>query len=208
VLVPPRKETAVVTNDSSRRAAMREAIDEIVAALDGSRRPVVYAGVEIERFGLMDKLRRFVERVGLPVATSLMGKAVLPERHANFIGNYFGRLGPEPVRRYVESSDCILALGMLMTSFAKDYDFFTYYFTLFLEPMFLFSGTFFPLSSLPDPVQKVAWLLPLYHPVALARRFFYGYGEVSILLSLAWLLILTLLISWWALRKMTKRLTV
>ncbi len=100
------------------------------------------------------------------------------------------------------------ALGMLATSYAKDYDFFTYYFTLFLEPMFLFSGTFFPLSSLPDPVQKVAWLLPLYHPVALARRFFYGYGEVSILLSLAWLLILTLLISWWALRKMTKRLTV
>ena len=100
------------------------------------------------------------------------------------------------------------SLGMLATSYARDYDFFTYYITLFLEPMFLFSGTFFPLSSLPDPVQKVAWLLPLYHPVALARRFFYGYGEVSILLSLAWLLILTLLISWWALRKMTKRLTV
>jgi len=115
ILVPSRKDTAAPADNGSRRAAMREAIDEIAAALNASRRPVVYPGVEIERFGLMDKLRRFVERVGLPVATSLMGKAVLPESHANFIGNYFGRLGPEPVRHYVESFDCILALGMLMT---------------------------------------------------------------------------------------------
>ncbi|MDX6273912.1 MAG: lipooligosaccharide transport system permease protein [Frankiales bacterium] len=36
-------------------------------------------------------------------------------------------------------------------------------------PMFLFSGTFFPLSKLPLPLEVVAWLTPLSHGVALAR---------------------------------------
>ena len=36
-------------------------------------------------------------------------------------------------------------------------------------PMFLFSGTFFPLSRLPAPLEVVAWLTPLAHGVALAR---------------------------------------
>ena len=35
--------------------------------------------------------------------------------------------------------------------------------------MFLFSGTFFPLASLPAFLQPLAWLTPLYHGVALTR---------------------------------------
>jgi lipooligosaccharide transport system permease protein len=100
------------------------------------------------------------------------------------------------------------ALGMLMTSFAKDYDFFTYYITLFLEPMFLFSGTFFPLSSLPPFVQKIAWILPLTHPVAIARALFLGRESPAIVLQILWLLFLTAVIFRWAVRRMVKRLVV
>jgi lipooligosaccharide transport system permease protein len=38
-----------------------------------------------------------------------------------------------------------------------------------ITPLFLFSGTFFPLSSLPAFLQPLAWLTPLYHGVALTR---------------------------------------
>jgi lipooligosaccharide transport system permease protein len=38
-----------------------------------------------------------------------------------------------------------------------------------ITPLFLFSGTFFPLTSLPAVLQPLAWLTPLYHGVALAR---------------------------------------
>lgn len=100
------------------------------------------------------------------------------------------------------------AMGMLMTSFAKDYDFFTYYFTLGLEPMFLFSGTFFPLSKLPEWVQQTAWILPLYHPVLIARRLFYGYEYGNFFLSITWLVLLTFLLSWWSIKRMTRRLLV
>ena len=36
-------------------------------------------------------------------------------------------------------------------------------------PLFLFSGTFYPISQLPDALQPIAQLSPLYHAVALAR---------------------------------------
>jgi lipooligosaccharide transport system permease protein len=38
-----------------------------------------------------------------------------------------------------------------------------------ITPLFLFSGTFFPVNSLPEFLQPVAWLTPLYHGVALTR---------------------------------------
>ena len=38
-----------------------------------------------------------------------------------------------------------------------------------ITPLFLFSGTFFPISSLPAILQTLAWLTPLYHGVALTR---------------------------------------
>lgn len=38
-----------------------------------------------------------------------------------------------------------------------------------ITPLFLFSGTFFPIESLPGFLQPVAWLSPLYHGVALTR---------------------------------------
>jgi lipooligosaccharide transport system permease protein len=38
-----------------------------------------------------------------------------------------------------------------------------------IQPLFLFSGTFFPVSQLPDAFEPVAWLSPLWHGVELAR---------------------------------------
>ncbi|WP_426623174.1 ABC transporter permease [Leifsonia sp. McL0607] len=46
-----------------------------------------------------------------------------------------------------------------------------------LLPMTLFSGTFFPLSSMPDYLQWIGWISPLWHSTELARVFAYGYAE-------------------------------
>jgi lipooligosaccharide transport system permease protein len=43
-----------------------------------------------------------------------------------------------------------------------------------LTPMFLFSGTFFPIEQLPSKLQIVAEILPLHHGVALARHLILG----------------------------------
>jgi lipooligosaccharide transport system permease protein len=42
-------------------------------------------------------------------------------------------------------------------------------FRFIINPLFLFSGTFFPLSQLPEALQAVAWATPLFHGVQLVR---------------------------------------
>ncbi|MFO1518436.1 MAG: ABC transporter permease [bacterium] len=100
------------------------------------------------------------------------------------------------------------SLGMLATSIAKSYDFFTYYFTLFISPMFLLSGTFFPLKGLPGWITKAAWFLPLTHAITGAREIFLGHFNSTLAFSLLWLVLLTVVISAVAVVRMEKRLFV
>jgi lipooligosaccharide transport system permease protein len=62
-------------------------------------------------------------------------------------------------------------------------------FRFVINPLFLFSGTFFPLSNLPDQVEWVAWLTPLFHGVQLIRGLFLGSLDwVAVPIHLAYLL--------------------
>ena len=63
-------------------------------------------------------------------------------------------------------------LALVFNALAKGYDFFTYYFTLFLTPMMFLSGVFFPLEQLPPAVRIVAQWLPLTNAVELVRPLF------------------------------------
>ncbi len=63
-------------------------------------------------------------------------------------------------------------LALIFNALAQGYDFFTYYFTLFLTPMMFLSGIFFPLEQLPEAVRAVAQWLPLTHAVDLVRPMF------------------------------------
>jgi len=51
---------------------------------------------------------------------------------------------------------------------------FNYIFRFLITPLFLFSGTFFPVEQLPAYFQPIAWLTPLYHGVALTRSLALG----------------------------------
>ena len=63
-------------------------------------------------------------------------------------------------------------LALIFNALAKGYDFFTYYFTLFLTPMTFLSGVFFPREQLPPLVHQLSELLPLTHAVELIRPLF------------------------------------
>ena len=60
-------------------------------------------------------------------------------------------------------------MGLVMTALAPGYDFFNYYVTLVLTPMFILSGVFYPVASLPPVLQGVVQFLPLTHAVDLIR---------------------------------------
>jgi lipooligosaccharide transport system permease protein len=62
-------------------------------------------------------------------------------------------------------------------------------FRFVILPMFLFSGTFFPISTLPAILEVVAWLTPLWHGVTLCRDLTLGTISFDDLLHLAYLLV-------------------
>jgi len=84
------------------------------------------------------------------------------------------------------------AIAMCFTSLAPSIDFFNYPGFLFITPMFLLSGTFFPLTQLPPFMQIFAnAVLPLTHTVTLTRALLLGNLETQLLISLAWIAIVT-----------------
>ena len=63
-------------------------------------------------------------------------------------------------------------IALIFNALAKGYDFFTYYFTLFLTPMMFLSGVFFPRDQLPALLRTVSDWLPLTNAVELVRPMF------------------------------------
>jgi lipooligosaccharide transport system permease protein len=100
------------------------------------------------------------------------------------------------------------AIGLVFSLRIPNIDMFSFYFTLFLTPLFLFSDVFFPLKErLPGPWLWVAEALPLLHPVRLARASFNGEFSVTVLWDLAYTLGMSLLLLLWARRGVRDRLT-
>ncbi|MBW6487260.1 MAG: ABC transporter permease [Syntrophobacterales bacterium] len=77
--------------------------------------------------------------------------------------------------------------GMICTALVPNIELFNLPIFLFITPMFLFGGTFFPLANLPGWAQTTAVFLPLTHLVNLARSFATGNFNASILIGIAYL---------------------
>lgn len=95
--------------------ALREALDEAAEMLTAAKRPAILADVEVHRFHLQDKLVKLAERMGIPIATTILGKSVISEAHPLFAGIYQGAMGRPETTELIESADCLLMLGCFMT---------------------------------------------------------------------------------------------
>ena len=81
------------------------------------------------------------------------------------------------------------AAGMWFTGVVPTIDMFNLPMFLFITPMFLFSGTFFPLENLPQWARYAAMALPLTHLVELTRAFTFGRLDLRLLWNLGYLLL-------------------
>jgi lipooligosaccharide transport system permease protein len=100
------------------------------------------------------------------------------------------------------------SIGLVVTARAPSYDFFNYYFTLFISVMFLFSGVFFPLGNLPPWAQTLAWFLPLTHAVEVSRALVAGAPSPAMLADVAWMAVVGVLAYVLAERFVRRRLLV
>jgi lipooligosaccharide transport system permease protein len=100
-------------------------------------------------------------------------------------------------------SACLIAF----TATQKNDVGFSAIFRFVVNPLFLFSGTFFPLTQLPDSVEWVAWLTPLYHGVQLVRGSILDQLDpVAVPIHFAYLLAMFAIGAWLSERNLTKRM--
>ena len=96
-------------------------------------------------------------------------------------------------------------LSVMFCAVVPGIDSFSYFYTLFMTPLFLFSGIFFPLDSMPSVVARLAYLSPLYHLVAICRAF--SAGNLSTVIgSMVWLVVAAALLAPIPFRLMKKKL--
>ncbi len=80
-------------------------------------------------------------------------------------------------------------------------------FRFIIMPMFLFSGTFFPVDQMPEVLRVVAWATPLWHGVELCRGFTLGTATLGgVALHVTYLLVLLVVGVWLSERALTRRL--
>ncbi len=100
-------------------------------------------------------------------------------------------------------SSCLIAF----TATQKNDVGFSAIFRFVINPLFLFSGTFFPLTQLPDIGQAVAWATPLFHGVELIRGSVLDQLDpVTAPLHLGYLLVMLGIGAFFAERTLTKRM--
>jgi lipooligosaccharide transport system permease protein len=98
------------------------------------------------------------------------------------------------------------SVGMFFTAIMPSIDSFNLPVFLFITPMFLFSGTFFPLENLPSWAQKAAQILPLTHLVNMCRAISLGYIKPELLFDLLYLIVFCCIFFPLALIRMHRRL--
>ncbi len=95
------------------------------------------------------------------------------------------------------------------TAGAKTEQGFALIYRLGIMPMFLFSGAFFPVTNLSEPLEQAARLTPLWHGVELSRMASLERWDASAAaVHVAYLAALVGIGLWWAVRRLTGRLVV
>jgi acetolactate synthase-1/2/3 large subunit len=94
-----------------RRAGLRAQLEPAARLIRESRKPVILAGHGIIQAGATDELRAFAERIGAPVALTLLGLGAFPGTHALCLG-MMGMHGEAWVNHAIQEADLLVALGM------------------------------------------------------------------------------------------------
>jgi lipooligosaccharide transport system permease protein len=106
------------------------------------------------------------------------------------------------------SAICFSCVGLTATAYASGYEFFSYFFTFWVTPMFVFCGVFFEISRFPEAIQIIAWILPMTHIIAVIRPLCLGLpiDPTMILLHTAYMFILCAIAFTLAHKKMRQKL--
>ncbi|MBY5887161.1 alpha-keto acid decarboxylase family protein (plasmid) [Rhizobium ruizarguesonis] len=101
--------------DISDEDSLNQSIAQISERLQNATKPLIWIGVEIDRFGLHDQAERLIRDLKIPYVTELLSKAILSEDDVQFAGVFDGESSSPYVQSLVKDSDFVLALGVWLT---------------------------------------------------------------------------------------------
>jgi lipooligosaccharide transport system permease protein len=98
------------------------------------------------------------------------------------------------------------SLGFFANAIVKSINQFNFFVSGVISPLILFSGTLFPIEKLPPVIQQAAYVLPLYHFVHLSRMLTTGVFNPDWPISLAYVVLVPLVMGFFAVRAMRPKL--
>ncbi len=98
--------------------------------------------------------------------------------------------------------------GLAATAYARGYEYFSYFFSFWITPMFVFCGVFFDISRFPAAVQVISWLFPMTHLIAIVRPLTTGAAldPFMVMLHIAYLAAISSLAFFLAYREARRRM--
>jgi lipooligosaccharide transport system permease protein len=160
-------------------------VEDVIAGeiLWGATKGLLYAGIMFAVVLLMQSI------LGISLVTSPLSVLVVP---FSFLAGLL-----------------LSAIGMCFTARTQQIDGFNFPMFLFITPMFLFTGTFFPLNALPWQVQDLSLaIFPLTHVVLITRELMSGALAVDAVWSILWIIPVTIFFWILSINLMKKRLIV
>ena len=94
---------------------LKTVVDLIIEEIKKSKNPIVLADVLTRRFNAVDEINKFIEKTSIPSCSLLRGMDVVQNDKKNYLGVYVGKLDNEICYENLNSSDCVIASGAVIS---------------------------------------------------------------------------------------------
>lgn len=118
-LPTPAVPHAPAPTDPMDAAACDAAADAAFALLSTARAPLLWAGLELQRYRLSDAFHALVEATGIPYVTTIQAKGLADGQHALCLGTYAGGASDPDFAKRVLDSDLVVALGVVPVDYYR-----------------------------------------------------------------------------------------
>ncbi|MTB39861.1 MULTISPECIES: alpha-keto acid decarboxylase family protein [unclassified Providencia] len=111
------KNTEKIIIHKSNSESLSSAVTAILEKLNSSQKACIIPGILSARLGYADDVQAIIDKTGLPYATMFMDKSIVSESNPSYMGIYNGKLMNTQVGNFVESCDCVMGIGAVLTDF-------------------------------------------------------------------------------------------
>jgi TPP-dependent 2-oxoacid decarboxylase len=119
VNVIPKNQSPLVSTTIKTSAMTQEYLNSVASkateVINSAKQPIIIAGVEVARYGIESSVVELAKKANMPMVSTFLGKSAVAESDPLYRGIYAGIVADESVRQYVESSDCVILIGALLT---------------------------------------------------------------------------------------------